>query len=63
MKEPKIEIAERPNNQARITIDMTDGSRATIKVYYDENKLTINTESAMIIQPHVSNEVEIYYIP
>jgi len=59
----KTEIQERPNNQARITIDMKDGSRCTIKVYYDENKITVNTESAMIIQPHVSNEVEIYYIP
>lgn len=59
----KIEVNERPNNCARITIEMKDGSGTTIKVNYDENRIVVNTESAMIIQPHVSNEVEIYYIP
>lgn len=59
----KTEIEPRINHQERITITMKDGSRCTIKVFYDENRITVNTENKLIIEPHVSNEVDIYYLP
>jgi hypothetical protein len=58
----KTEIAKQVNNQERITIEMSDGSRCTIKVFYDKNRITVNTENKLIIEPHVSNEVDIYYL-